>query len=170
MADVLEPIESFNTFNEFFYRKLRPGTRKIASPDHAVAVSPADCRLMAFASINDATRLWIKGREFSLERLLDSKPLASQFEGGSLCVCRYDFFFSFSFPFQLYTPEKTGSTRLPPLPLASGWHRRKGQRNPRDILHGQPDGHPREGRRCLYREQEDSHGSANKRIWAGTYA
>jgi phosphatidylserine decarboxylase len=40
----------------------------VASPsDDAVAVSPADCRLNAFATVDAATSLWIKGKGFSLE-------------------------------------------------------------------------------------------------------
>ena len=37
------------TFNAFFSRRLRPDARPIAAPDDgAVAVQPADCRLMVF--------------------------------------------------------------------------------------------------------------------------
>jgi phosphatidylserine decarboxylase len=33
LDEVLDPIESFQNFNEFFYRKLKPGMRTVASPD-----------------------------------------------------------------------------------------------------------------------------------------
>lgn len=49
------------TFNQFFIRELKPGVRPIAYENNdAVAVSAADCRLMAFNSVDDATRFWIK--------------------------------------------------------------------------------------------------------------
>ena len=33
VAEIAAPLESFKTFNEFFYRKLKPGARTVASPD-----------------------------------------------------------------------------------------------------------------------------------------
>jgi Phosphatidylserine decarboxylase len=48
---------------QFFYRKLKPEARPIAQPkDMDVVVSAADCRLSAFATVDDATRCWIKVR------------------------------------------------------------------------------------------------------------
>lgn len=62
----------FKTFNEFFYRKLQPNARPIESPDdERIAVSPADCRCTTFATVDDATTLWIKGRNFSVAKLFN---------------------------------------------------------------------------------------------------
>ncbi|GLB40809.1 putative catalyzes the formation of phosphatidylethanolamine (PtdEtn) from phosphatidylserine (PtdSer) [Lyophyllum shimeji] len=70
-SEMMHPLESFNTFNEFFYRKLKPGARPLDHPtDPHRLVSAADCRLVCFPSVCDATRVWIKGREFSVARLL----------------------------------------------------------------------------------------------------
>lgn len=89
MSEVLEPLSSFQTFNEFFYRKLKPNARPCEYPDDKnVVVSPADCRMLAFPTINDATRLWIKGNEFSLSKLLGDEILASEFYGGALAIFR----------------------------------------------------------------------------------
>ncbi|KAI9310603.1 phosphatidylserine decarboxylase-domain-containing protein [Dichotomocladium elegans] len=90
MAEVLEPIESYRSFNEFFYRKLKPGARPCECPDNpGVAVSPADCRMSAFATISDATHLWIKGMDFTVSKLLGDDPeTARYFEGGSLAIFR----------------------------------------------------------------------------------
>lgn len=91
--DIADPLESFNTFNEFFYRKLKASARPIADPtqDHVV-VSACDCRLTAFYGLTDATRCWIKGRQFSLAGLLaDNSPyqeLASQFDDGCMMIFR----------------------------------------------------------------------------------
>lgn len=60
----------FDTFNEFFYRKLREGTRPIEGPE-TVVTSPADCRCTTFTSVNEATELWIKGRNFTLAKLFN---------------------------------------------------------------------------------------------------
>ncbi|KAL8278896.1 hypothetical protein RQP46_008767 [Phenoliferia psychrophenolica] len=89
MDEALEPISSFKTFNEFFYRKLKPGAREI-DMDPNVVVSPADCRAMFFPTIDDATKIWIKGRDFSLSKLLGEgfKDKAADYEGGSLAIFR----------------------------------------------------------------------------------
>jgi len=107
--EILDPINSFKTFNEFFYRcvcrvfslshaylvplprKLKADARPVENPDDPNRlVSGADCRLMAFESVSDATRIWIKGREFSVARLL-GQAYAGQldkYNGGALCIFR----------------------------------------------------------------------------------
>jgi phosphatidylserine decarboxylase len=46
--------------------------------------------MMAFATVDQATRIWIKGREFSVARLLGDryKTEAKRYEGGALCIFR----------------------------------------------------------------------------------
>ena len=71
MSEVLYPVEKFRNFNEFFYRELKPNARPCSAPRNpGIVVSPADCRTVVFNSIDDATRIWVKGREFSVARLL----------------------------------------------------------------------------------------------------
>ena len=89
--EIRDPIESFKTFNQFFYRKLVPDARPVADPhDPGRLVSCADCRMMAFETVNAATSIWIKGREFSVARLLGPayKDVAERFEGGGLGIFR----------------------------------------------------------------------------------
>ncbi|KAF9141261.1 hypothetical protein BG015_001352 [Linnemannia schmuckeri] len=89
MQEVLEPIHNFKNFNEFFYRKLKPDARVLASPgDDRVAVSVADCRMTCWQTITDATKFWIKGRQFSVARLVGDHELAKKYEGGSLAIFR----------------------------------------------------------------------------------
>lgn len=71
MSEVLKPVQEFKNFNEFFYRQLKPEARPCSAPDNPkIIVSPADCRSVVFNQIDEATRIWVKGREFSVERLL----------------------------------------------------------------------------------------------------
>lgn len=87
--EILDPLDSFANFNEFFYRKLKPTARKIAEPGNPkVAVSPADCRLHVFQAIDQATSIWIKGKNFNLNNLLKDEQLAAKFAGGSLVIAR----------------------------------------------------------------------------------
>lgn len=91
VREILEPVESFKTFNEFFYRKLKPTARPLDCPeDPCRLVSAADCRLMVFESVSDATRLWVKGREFTIARLLGDghKDEAERYIHGSLAIFR----------------------------------------------------------------------------------
>jgi phosphatidylserine decarboxylase len=46
--------------------------------------------MMAFETIDDATRIWIKGRDFSIQRLLGDafKKEAKNYVGGALAIFR----------------------------------------------------------------------------------
>ncbi|KAI0706958.1 phosphatidylserine decarboxylase-domain-containing protein [Earliella scabrosa] len=89
--EILDPLDSFKSFNEFFYRKLKPGARPVEAPEDPYRlVSGADCRLMVFETVHEATRLWIKGRDFSVGRLLGDtyRAEADKYIGGALCIFR----------------------------------------------------------------------------------
>ncbi|KAI9838403.1 MAG: hypothetical protein M1819_005672 [Sarea resinae] len=91
MSEVLLSKDQFKNFNEFFYRQLKPDARPCSAPEHPkIAVSPADCRSVMFNRIDDATKIWIKGREFSIERLLGKAypEDAKRYSNGALGIFR----------------------------------------------------------------------------------
>ncbi len=90
LSEMVEPDPTkYATFNDFFARPIKPSARPIAEPNNpAVTSSPADCRMTVFPTIDLATRYWIKGAGFTLERLLGSQTLAQQFDGGALVIAR----------------------------------------------------------------------------------
>ena len=91
MNEVLHPTSAFKNFNEFFYRELKPNARPCSAPDNPhIIVSPADCRSVVFNRMEEAQRIWVKGREFSVERLLgEAYPKdAKRYHGGSLGIMR----------------------------------------------------------------------------------
>jgi phosphatidylserine decarboxylase len=91
MSEVRLPMEKFKTFNEFFYRELKPGARPCSAQNNPkIVVSPADCRTVVFDRIEDARKIWIKGREFSLERLLGTAypEDAKRYKNGALGIFR----------------------------------------------------------------------------------
>ncbi|KZT53676.1 hypothetical protein CALCODRAFT_41540 [Calocera cornea HHB12733] len=91
IKEIAEPLQSYKTFNQFFYRKLKDGARPVAEPDNPKRlVSPADCRMMAFETVTQATKLWIKGRGFTVQKLLGEayKDHAEKYEGGALAIFR----------------------------------------------------------------------------------
>ncbi|EPX71466.1 phosphatidylserine decarboxylase Psd3 [Schizosaccharomyces octosporus yFS286] len=86
-----KPVNEYRTFNEFFYRRLKPGARPLASPeDSNILVSAADSRLTVYDKISSARTYWIKGSEFSVARLLgpEYEKEASQYTEGSICIFR----------------------------------------------------------------------------------
>lgn len=91
LSEVLLPLNEFKNFNEFFYRALKPDARPCSAPDNPrIIVSPADCRSVVFNKLDIATKVWIKGREFSIKRLLgDAFPDdVSRYENGALGIFR----------------------------------------------------------------------------------
>ncbi|MCJ1434855.1 hypothetical protein MMC27_004225 [Xylographa pallens] len=90
MAEMVQPDpDRYSCFNEFFAREIRPDARPIAEPANAhVVSSPADCRLTAFPTIDLATKYWIKGYGFTMERLLGDAAMARAFDGGSMVIAR----------------------------------------------------------------------------------
>ncbi|CAJ1963547.1 unnamed protein product [Sphenostylis stenocarpa] len=89
LAEVNYPLEHFKTFNEFFIRELKPGSRPIASAERDdIAVCAADCRLSAFNSVDDSKRFWIKGRKFSVQGLLGKDMSSNAFVDGTMVIFR----------------------------------------------------------------------------------
>ena len=88
--DVTEFAKSafdFKTFNEFFYRALKPECRPIAQ-GLKIAVLPADGRHLAFPDVERADGFYVKGAKFSLDELLGDADLAARFSGGSMLISR----------------------------------------------------------------------------------
>ena len=77
----------YKTFNEFFYRALRPEARPI-TPGDDVAVFPADGRHLGFANVDTADGFYVKGATFTLAELFGSAEAARPFAGGSMLISR----------------------------------------------------------------------------------
>ncbi|THX03133.1 hypothetical protein D6D13_07860 [Aureobasidium pullulans] len=91
MSEVLLQTSDFKSFNDFFYRKLKPDARPCSAADRPeIVVSPADCRSVVFNQITEAQRIWVKGREFSVERLLGNAypEDAKRYVGGAMGIFR----------------------------------------------------------------------------------
>lgn len=86
-AEFADSPESFQTFNEFFYRKLAPAARPI-DPNPNVVVFPADGRHLGFPDISKVDGIFVKGQHFDLAALLGSESLANRFQNGTLVLSR----------------------------------------------------------------------------------
>jgi phosphatidylserine decarboxylase len=85
---------AFKTFNEFFYRALKPEARPVA-PGENVAVLPADGRHLVFPDVDTADGFYVKGAKFTLAELLGEAHLAREqqvltrrFSGGAMLISR----------------------------------------------------------------------------------
>jgi phosphatidylserine decarboxylase len=76
--------EDYASFNDFFTRALRPGTRPIAT-GASTLVAAADGRVTEFGTARDGQALQAKGMPYALEELLGPPP------GGGAEVTRGDF-------------------------------------------------------------------------------
>lgn len=90
LKDMVEPDpDKYANFNEFFAREIKTKARPIDEPENEnVTSSPADCRLTVFPTFDLATEFWIKGSNFTIERLLQDAELAKVFDGGSVAIAR----------------------------------------------------------------------------------
>ncbi|MGB1126875.1 MAG: phosphatidylserine decarboxylase [Opitutales bacterium] len=87
VAEFADPVASFASFNEFFYRKLKTGARPIhADPD--TAVFPADGRHLVIPNVDEANTFYIKGQGFDLKSFLADEPASQTFSGGSMLISR----------------------------------------------------------------------------------
>ena len=85
--EFLESPDTFNTFNDFFYRKLKPEARPVDENEHSV-IFPADGRHLLIPNLSCIEQVYAKGQGFDLERLLGSKELANAFKDGAMVISR----------------------------------------------------------------------------------
>ncbi len=78
---------SFRSFNEFFYRKLKPSARPV-DLDETSVVFPADGRHLGFQRASEIAGVFVKGQKFDLTELLGDANLASKYADGTLVLSR----------------------------------------------------------------------------------
>jgi len=114
--DFAERPQDYGSFNEFFYRKLKPAARPIDGDDASV-VFPADGRHLGYRCAADITGVFVKGQKFDLAALLGDAKLAARYAEGALILsrlCPVDYH-RFHFP----VAGMPGKTRLIGGPLFS---------------------------------------------------
>ncbi|XMO70283.1 phosphatidylserine decarboxylase [Luteolibacter sp. AS25] len=84
-SEFAESPENFKSFNEFFFRKLKPTARPIAD---SPVVFPADGRHLGFPDISRISSFFVKGQTFDLPALLGDSALAEKYAKGSLVLSR----------------------------------------------------------------------------------
>lgn len=84
MKEAVKPITDYTSFNDFFYRKLKPSARPIANG----LISPGDGKMLAFENVKDVHNFFVKGREFTLTEFLGNTALAEKYKNSSLVILR----------------------------------------------------------------------------------
>lgn len=105
MNESEKSISEFTSFNDFFYRKLK----KDARPIEDGFISPGDGKLIAFESISDLDKFFVKGSEFTLQRFLNNKKLSEKYNNSSLLILRLapNDYHRFHFPYDGKASEIT---------------------------------------------------------------
>ena len=76
-------IDEYNTFCDFFTRKLKPGIHKINDEENSI-VSSCDGKILEYGKIKNNTILQIKGKEITIDELLDNdKSIQDTYKDGS---------------------------------------------------------------------------------------
>lgn len=84
MDESEKSISEFSSFNDFFYRKLKPNARPIGKD----FVSPGDGKMIAFENVADVRNFFVKGRKFTLPEFLNDRALAQKHKNSSLIILR----------------------------------------------------------------------------------
>jgi phosphatidylserine decarboxylase len=84
MSEARKPMGQFTSFNDFFYRKIKPEARPIGNG----LVSPADAKLLAFENISEVGDFFVKGQKFTLSSYLQDEKLAKKFENSAMLIFR----------------------------------------------------------------------------------
>ncbi len=83
MDEVEVPAGGFQSFNDFFIRRLKPGARPLPADPEAL-IAPADSRLKVF-SLNARTVLDVKGKRLTVADLVNGADAAQRFLDG-ICL------------------------------------------------------------------------------------
>lgn len=87
MEESVKNIEEFQSFNDFFVRRLKEGARKVSETKDDLS-SPADGKILAYENIEKKDQFFLKGSKFSLGGFLRDDKLAQKFQGGTFIIVR----------------------------------------------------------------------------------
>ncbi|THH31059.1 hypothetical protein EUX98_g3141 [Antrodiella citrinella] len=86
ICDPFAPYHGFQSWEDFFVRRFRPGVRPVHFPEDDSIVTSA-CESSVFRiehNVKDVAQFWLKGHPYSVLRMLNHDPLSLQFVGGTV--------------------------------------------------------------------------------------
>lgn len=88
LAECEKGISEYHSFNEFFARKLKPGSRPVDADQDAV-VAPGDGRILVFPHLTEGQLAFVKWAQIPLLQLFGNNAVLSErYHGGSALVLR----------------------------------------------------------------------------------
>jgi phosphatidylserine decarboxylase len=85
VSEARDPLDRFETLQDFFTRALKPGVRPI-DPDPRAVVAPCDGAWGTAGRVEAGALLQVKGRPYSLAARLGDEGEAKRFEGGAFAT------------------------------------------------------------------------------------
>jgi phosphatidylserine decarboxylase len=85
LGEAVVPAGGYESFDAFFTRALRPGSRAVDMRDQVV-VSPADGRVEDLGPIERNSKFLVKGFEYEVGELLGAPEEAARFQGGTYFI------------------------------------------------------------------------------------
>jgi phosphatidylserine decarboxylase len=82
LGEVELELGEYDTFGDFFARKLKAGARPLAGDDAAL-IAPCDGVIAAMGQVTDGTLVQAKGLNYRLADLVVDEDMAERFDGGS---------------------------------------------------------------------------------------
>ncbi|WML36457.1 phosphatidylserine decarboxylase [Clostridium sp. OS1-26] len=79
--------DEFESFNDFFTRKLKKGARPIDADINSL-ISPGDGRLLAYENIDLNKLVQVKGFTYSLDKLINNPDISKKFSEGVFLILR----------------------------------------------------------------------------------
>jgi phosphatidylserine decarboxylase len=82
LGEVELELAAYDTFGDFFARKLKAGARPLAG-DASALIAPCDGVIAAMGQVTDGTLVQAKGLNYRLADLVVDEDMAERFDGGS---------------------------------------------------------------------------------------
>jgi phosphatidylserine decarboxylase len=82
LSEVELALGDYDTFGDFFARKLKPGARPVADNESAL-IAPCDGMIAASGVVTDGTLIQAKGLNYRLADLVVDEAMAARLDGGS---------------------------------------------------------------------------------------
>ena len=103
--EIEKSLDKFSHFNDFFYRKLKPLSRKIDNSIDSI-ISPSDGKILVY---DNAQEILIKNQLYTLDNLIQNKSIADKYKNCSIAIIRLapTDYHRFHFPCDGYVSNST---------------------------------------------------------------
>ncbi len=103
LSESEKTLIEFDSFSDFFTRRLKPGIRYI-DPNPSSVVAPCDGRALVFPDLKNMEGFYVKGQKLSLKSLVQEETFAKNYDEGAMALIRLSplDYHRFHFPFDCF--------------------------------------------------------------------